>query len=49
MGSVEKPVNIRFIKDFIKERNMELVERQQDILRLLREDSELTLQKVSHR
>lgn len=49
MSHVEKPVNIRFIKDFIKERNKELVERQQEILQLLREDSELTSQKVSHR
>ncbi|MCQ2299031.1 MAG: hypothetical protein MJZ81_02770 [Bacteroidales bacterium] len=49
MSHVEKPVNIRFIKDFIKERGVELTERQQEILLLLRENPELTSQKISQK
>lgn len=49
MSHVEKPVNIRFIKDFIKERGVELTERQQEILHLLRENPELTSQKISQK
>lgn len=49
MSHVEKPVNIRFIKDLIKERGVELTERQQEILHLLRENPELTSQKISQK
>lgn len=49
MSHVEKPVNIRFIKDFIKERGVELTERQQEILHLLRKNPELTSQKISQK
>lgn len=49
MSHVEKPVNSRFIKDFIKERGVELTERQQEILLLLRENPELTSQKISQK
>lgn len=49
MSHVEKPVNIRFIKDLIKERGVELTERQQEILLLLRKNPELTSQKISQK
>lgn len=45
MSRIEKPNNIRFIKDFIKERGLKLTERQQEILQLLRDNPELTSQK----
>ena len=38
-----------FTKDFIKEKGIELTERQEDILRLLREDPTLTSQKISQK
>ena len=49
MSHIEKPGNIRFIRDFLKERGLELTERQQEILHLLREDPELTSQKISQK
>lgn len=49
MSHIEKPDNIRFIKDFIKERGLELTERQQEILQLLRDNPELTSQKISQK
>lgn len=49
MSRIEKPNNIRFIKDFIKERGLKLTERQQEILQLLRDNPELTSQKISQK
>lgn len=49
MSRIEKAKNITFTKDFIKEKGIELTERQEDILRLLREDPTLTSQKISQK
>ena len=49
VSHIEKPHDIRFIKDFIKERGVELTERQQEILQLLRDNPELTSQKISQK
>ena len=49
VSHIEKPHDIRFIKDFIKERGIELTERQQEILQLLRDNPELTSQKISQK
>lgn len=40
---------LNFIKDFIKENGVELTERQQDILMMVREDCTITSQKISQK
>lgn len=49
MSHIEKSDNIHVIKDFLKERGKELTERQQEILNLLRDNPQLTSQKISQK